>query len=127
MIHSTTADRLDERLRVRRKRFLAWLTKNPEVWTEFVSLSLEAIDKGRKHYSAWLIAAVIRHRHDIKSSDGEFKISNERIGWLARLFHHKYPEHKGFYETRPMKEERLLTEMRSRSNVVPLYLTPREG
>tara|TARA_B110001454_G_C12641113_1_gene401226 strand:- start:492 stop:875 length:384 start_codon:yes stop_codon:yes gene_type:complete len=127
MIHSTTADRLRERLGTRRKRFLKWLSKNPDVWIEFVSLSLEAIGSGRKHYSAWLIAAVIRHQHDIKSSDGEFKISNERIGWLARLFHHKYPQHKGFYETRPMKEERLLTEMRSRSNVVPLYLTPREG
>ena len=82
-----------------------------------------AIGNGRKHYSAWLIAARIRCDREIQSSDGEYKIGNERIGWLARYFHHKYPEHKGFYETRPMKEERLLTELGSRSNVIPINVS----
>lgn len=120
---STTADRLRERLAARRKRFLVWLSKNPDVWVEFANLSLMAIGNGRKHYSAWLIAARIRCDREIQSSDGEYKIGNERIGWLARYFHHKYPEHKGFYETRPMKEERLLTELGSRSNVIPINVS----
>jgi hypothetical protein len=118
---NTTADMLRERLTTRRKRFLKWLSKNPDVWIEFANLSLMAIGNGRKHYSAWLIAARIRCDREIQSSDGEYKIGNERIGWLARYFHHKYPEHKGFYKTRPMKEERLLTELRCESNVIPLY------
>jgi len=127
-MNNPTVNSLEGVLALRRKRFLAWLKKNPDVWTEFVSMSFEAIGNGRKHYSAWLIAAVIRHRHDIKASDGEFKISNERIGWLARFFHHKYPEYKDFYATRLMKEERLLTELKSRSNVVHLSLRgDREG
>ena len=57
---NTTADRLRERLTARRKRFLAWLSKNPDVWTELANLSLMAISNGRNHYSAWLIAARIR-------------------------------------------------------------------
>lgn len=118
---NTTADRLRERLNARRKKFLVWLSRNPDVWVEFANLSLMAIGNGRKHYSAWLIAARIRCDREIQSSDGEYKIGNERIGWLARYFHHKYPEHKGFYKTRPMKEERLLTELRCESNVIPLY------
>ena len=118
---NTTADMLRERLTTRRKRFLKWLSENPDVWIEFANLSLMAIGNGRKHYSAWLIAARIRCGREIQSSEGEYKIGNERIGWLARYFHHKYPEHKGFYKTRPMKEERLLTELRCESNVIPLY------
>lgn len=118
---NTTADRLRERLNARRKKFLVWLSMNPDVWVEFANLSLMAIGNGRKHYSAWLIAARIRCDREIQSSDGEYKIGNERIGWLARYFHHKYPDHKGFYKTRPMKEERMLTELGSRSNVIPLH------
>ena len=118
---NTTADRLRERLNARRKKFLVWLSMNPDVWVEFANLSLMAIGNGRKHYSAWLIAARIRCDREIQSSDGEYKIGNERIGWLARYFHHKYPDHKGFYKTRPMKEERMLTELGSRSNVIPIH------
>jgi len=118
---NTTADRLRERLNARRKKFLVWLSRNPDVWIEFANLSLMAIGNGRKHYSAWLIAARIRCDREIQSSDGEYKIGNERIGWLARYFHHKYPDHKGFYKTRPMKEERMLTELGSRSNVIPIH------
>ena len=118
---NTTADRLRERLNARRKKFLVWLSRNPDVWVEFANLSLMAIGNGRKHYSAWLIAARIRCDREIQSSDGEYKIGNERIGWLARYFHHKYPDHKGFYKTRRMKEERMLTELGSRSNVIPIH------
>ena len=118
---NTTADRLRERLNARRKKFLVLLSMNPDVWVEFANLSLMAIGNGRKHYSAWLIAARIRCDREIQSSDGEYKIGNERIGWLARYFHHKYPDHKGFYKTRPMKEERMLTELGSRSNVIPIH------
>ena len=118
---NTTADRLRERLNARRKKFLVLLSMNPDVWVEFANLSLMAIGNGRKHYSAWLIAARIRCDREIQSGDGEYKIGNERIGWLARYFHHKYPDHKGFYKTRPMKEERMLTELGSRSNVIPIH------
>ena len=130
---NVTVDRLEVALAARRKNFLTWLRQNPDVWKGFVELSFKAIRAGRKHYSAWLVAAVIRYNHDIKSEDGEFdandvithnrqfKISNERIGWLARFFHHKYPQYSGFYATRPLKEEKMLTELKGRSNVIPLY------
>tara|TARA_Y100000114_G_C11762444_1_gene330651 strand:- start:5318 stop:5695 length:378 start_codon:yes stop_codon:yes gene_type:complete len=118
----TTVDILKDQLNKRRKNFLVWLKKNPEVWTEFVNLSFQAINAGRKQYSAWLIVAHIRVSREIKSSDGTFKISNERTGWLARLFHHQYPEYQNFYKTRPMKEERLIEEYLSKpNNVIQLY------
>ena len=123
MIHDvSTIDLLQDKLDARRKRFLIWLKKNPEVWTEFVKLSLMAIDNGRSHYSAWLISAHIRCDREIKASDGDYKISNERIVWLARYFHHKYPQHRGFYKTRPMKEEKQIEELKSKPhNVVQFY------
>ena len=117
-----TIDMLQEKLDMRRKRFLKWLSENPDVWTEFCHLSLMAIQNGRKHYSAWLISARIRCDREIKSSDGDYKISNERIGWLARYFHHKYPQYKGFYETRPLKEEKQIQELLAKpDNVVQLH------
>jgi hypothetical protein len=122
-----TVDMLRARLDARRTRFLKWLSENPDVWLEFVNLSFTAINNGRKHYSAWLIVARIRCEREIRSSDGDYKISNERTGWLARYFHYKYPQYNGFYKTRPMKEERLLTELRSRSNVVPLHMNSSKG
>jgi len=118
---TVTVDKLEARLAARRKNFLDWLKQNPDVWKSFVELSFKAISAGRKHYSAWLVSAVIRYNQDIKSQDGEFKISNERIGWLARFFHYKYPQYKGFYATRPLKEEKMLTELKSHSNVIPLH------
>ncbi len=120
--HISTVDLLQSRLDARRKRFLKWLSENPDVWIEFVNLSLMAIRSGRKQYSAWLIAARIRCDREIMSSDGDYKISNERIGWLARYFHHKHPEHKGFYKTRPLKEEKQIEELKARPyNVVQLH------
>ena len=118
---TVTVDKLEAALAARRKNFLDWLKQNPDVWKGFVELSFKAIKAGRQHYSAWLVAAVIRYNQDLKSEDGEFKISNERIGWLARFFHYKYPQYKGFYATRPLKEEKMLTELKSHSNVIPLY------
>jgi hypothetical protein len=118
---TVTVDKLEARLAARRKNFLDWLKQNPDVWKGFVELSFKAIKAGRQHYSAWLVAAVIRYNQDIKSQDGEFKISNERIGWLARFFHYKYPHYKGFYATRPLKEEKMLTELKSHSNVILLH------
>ena len=120
--YTSTVDMLQSRLDARRKRFLKWLSKNPDVWIEFVNLSLMAIRSGRKHYSAWLIAARIRCDREIMSSDGDYKISNERIGWLARYFHHKYPDYKGFYKTRPLKEEKQIEELLAKpNNVVQLH------
>ena len=118
---TVTVDKLEARLAARRKNFLDWLKQNPDVWKGFVELSFKAIKAGRQHYSAWLVAAVIRYNQDLKSQDGEFKISNERIGWLARFFHYKYPQYKGCYATRPLKEEKMLTELKSHSNVIPLH------
>ena len=69
--YKSTVDMLQSRLDARRKRFLKWLSKNPDVWIEFVNLSLMAIRSGRKHYSAWLIAARIRCDREIMSSDGD--------------------------------------------------------
>lgn len=104
MFEDIKVDKIKNGLDLRKENFLLWIKKNPQVWEEFVKLSLEAIKSGRKQYSAWLVAAVIRYRHDIKSSDGEFKISNDRIAWLARFFMEKYPQYKNFYTTRPLKE-----------------------
>ena len=36
--YKSTVDMLQSRLDARRKRFLKWLSENPDVWIEFVNL-----------------------------------------------------------------------------------------
>jgi hypothetical protein len=89
----------------KKQRWWAWHRANPSVYEYFERFTFEAIDRGHKKLSAWLIVNRIRWETTVVTSGGDFKISNDFIAYYARLFMHNHPEHRGFFRTRPMKEE----------------------
>mgnify|MGYP000382475859 CR=1 FL=1 len=53
----------------------------------------------------------IRWDREIETQGGDFKISNDYISFYARLFHARHPQHKGFFRTKPFKEEKLIEKL----------------
>lgn len=80
-----------------RDDFHIYIKENPHVYEAFENGALQVIRKGFNHYSARTIAEVIRHRSNIREINGEFKISNNRIPCLARLFALRYPQYKDLF------------------------------
>ena len=104
-------EQLKDDLQERKEAWWEWHKQNPEVWEKFEQYTLEAIATGRKHYSHWAIVNRIRWHSEIETNGGEFKISNDYIGFYARLFHARYPEHNEFFRLKQLKEEKLIDEL----------------
>jgi len=79
--------------------------ENPEVWSEFRRIAFSLIDKGRKNYGAKAIFEIIRYHRTIYTNDIDFKLNNNLTAYYARKFVNLYPEYKGFFETRKIKDE----------------------
>ena len=107
---------LEGDLQERKEAWWEWHKENPQVWNNFEKYTLEAIATGRKHYSHWAIINRKRWNSEIETNGGEFKISNEYIGFYARLFHARYPEHKDFFRLKQLKEEKLIDELKVQVN-----------
>jgi len=82
-----------------------WHKANPEVWNLFERFSLEAISRGRKKLSGWLIVNRIRWETAVVTTGSDFKISNDHIAFYTRLFRCKYPQHKNLFTIKKMKGE----------------------
>lgn len=80
-----------------RADFTAWLDVNFHVWLAFEEASNKVWDAGWQHYSARTIMEVIRHRSNIREIHGKYKISNNRIPCLARLYALAYPARKDLF------------------------------
>lgn len=89
-----------------RQRWLDWHAANPHVYELFKQFAFEAIGKGHKRLSAWLIVNRVRWETSVETSGDDFKLSNDFIAYYARLFMDDFPEHLGFFRTKPLKEER---------------------
>lgn len=83
--------------------FISWIEDNFGIYREFEKQALE-IAKHRDHYSARTIAEFIRHEttlREIRSGvDMGFKINNNSIPEMSRLFSLLNPEHKDLFEVR---------------------------
>ena len=88
-----------------KRQWWEWHKKNPKVFELFCTYTYELINAGHTHYSAKGIWERIRwHTHgDTKGDD--FKLQNNHTAYYARYFMHLYPEHKGFFRTREVKED----------------------
>ena len=87
-----------------KQKFDEWNKENPEVYALFKRFSFEAISKGHKRLSAWMIANRIRWETSIETfSVDEYKISNDYIALYARMFMRDHPEYDGFFKTKEMK------------------------
>ena len=83
----------------------AFHQRYPRVSILFVRFAKEIIDRGYKNYSVNAIFERIRWETDTPDIDGKstFKLSNNHRAWYARKFMETYPEHAGFFRTRPRK------------------------
>lgn len=79
-----------------------WHKQNPQVWEYFERFALEAVNKGRKKISHWLIINRIRWEISIMTTGGEFKISNDHIAFYARLWKATYPQYAELFTTKRM-------------------------
>jgi hypothetical protein len=86
----------------RKKEWWKWHCENPEVWQYFERFSLEAIHKGRKKISHWLIINRIRWEVNIVTTGDDFKISNDYIAFYARLWIARYPQYSDLFTIKKM-------------------------
>lgn len=86
----------------KKKLWWDWHKANPHVWMLFERFAFEAVNKGRKRISHWLIINRIRWETNIITTGEDFKISNDHIAFYARLWKVKHPEHKELFSTKRM-------------------------
>ena len=84
-------------------RFNNFNRDNPEVYELFKRFTFQAINKGHTRLSAWMIANRIRWETQIETVNDDYKISNDYIALYSRKFMKDYPQHDGFFRTKPMK------------------------
>lgn len=82
-----------------------WHNDNPEVWKYFEKFALEAVNKGKKKISHWLIINRIRWEVSIVTTGKDFKISNNHIAFYARLWNERYPQYSKLFNLKKMKGE----------------------
>ena len=109
----------ENKLKKRKEKWWAWHKANPKVWEKFEEYTFQAIQSGRKKYSQWAIINRIRWNEEIETKGGDFKISNDYICFYARLFHARYPQYKGFFSIKPLKEEKAIAEIEKAGYNIP--------
>jgi hypothetical protein len=82
-----------------------WHNANPAVWDYFEKFSLDAVRRGTKKISHWLIINRIRWEVYIVTTGKDFKISNDFIAFYARLWKLRYPQHRELFNTKRMLGE----------------------
>lgn len=93
-----------------KRKWWQWHKENPHVYDLFKRFTMQAINRGHRNLSAWLIVNRIRWETSIETKGDDFKISNDFIAYYARLFMHDFPEYKGFFRTKTLKSERFGNE-----------------
>jgi hypothetical protein len=87
--------------------FLEWLPENHHIWMAFEAEALKVLRKGFKHYSARVIVEVLRHHSALaEKPDTGWKINNNIIPYLGRLFALINPAHANFFEYRVVRMAR---------------------
>ena len=82
-----------------------WHKQNPHVYEMFEHFTMEAIGRGHKRLSAWLIINRIRWETMVVTSGTDFKISNDYIAYYSRLFMYNHPEYEGFFKTKELRRD----------------------
>jgi len=77
-----------------------WLEDNVHIWKAFEREALEIHNRGQQHYSARTIVEFLRHHSAIRERGGMWKINNDSVPYLARLFVLLYPEANRLFEFR---------------------------
>ncbi|MEO6147336.1 MAG: hypothetical protein ABIT70_09860 [Sulfuriferula sp.] len=80
--------------------FLDWMADNGHVYDAFSEAADKVWAAGWRHYSARTIMEVIRHRSNVREIHGEYKINNNQIPDMARLYTLLNPERAGLFTLR---------------------------
>ncbi len=81
--------------------FEAFHAENPDVYQLFERFTFEAIQAGRKRFSARTVLHRIRWYTSVETRDPQgFKINDHWSPFYARMFHERYPAYAGFFELR---------------------------
>lgn len=80
--------------------FFEWLKKHETVWIEFERFALQAARSGRS-IGAKAVAERLRWEIMIEQVGGDdYKINNNWVAYLVRLFQLEHPEHENYFEVR---------------------------
>ena len=90
---------------LRQALFDKWHADNPDIWVYFQRFSFEAVARGHKKISHWLIINRIRWEVFIVTTGKDFKISNDFIAFYARLWRKTHAEHKSLFNIKRMNGE----------------------
>lgn len=85
------------------REWIKWHTANPQFFNLFERFTDEAISRGHKNLSGWLIANRVRWETSIVTKGNAYKISNNFIALFSRLYMVRYPQYVGFFRTKRMK------------------------
>lgn len=88
-----------------REGFEKFHKENPHVYEAFKHQAFRAIQKGRTKISAKLIINWIRWHEFIETNDLSFKINDAYQAYYARLFVTEFPQHRGIFEFRQLRNE----------------------
>jgi hypothetical protein len=89
------------------QKFLKYAQANPHVWELFSKFAWEVIRTGRKNFGAKAIWERMRWYAAFETEDTEtiWKLSNNHHAYYARLFMNTFPGYRGFFRTRPVRQE----------------------
>lgn len=79
--------------------FKAWLESNYHVYEKFERHALH-IARFRKHYSARTIIEHMRFEEDTQDNDPKFKLNNNSVPDMSRLFILANPKYRDLFEVR---------------------------
>ena len=86
-----------------RPEFYFWLQENFHIWKAFEVQALAAWNRGRRHYSARTICEYLRHETALREAGEVWKLNNNEVPCLARLFVLLNPD-KPLFEFRGERE-----------------------
>lgn len=82
------------------RAFARWHQDNPMIWKYFERFAFEAVHRGRRKISHWLIVNRIRWEVSIVTTGADFKISNDMIAFYARLWRAKHSQHRDLFNVK---------------------------
>lgn len=83
--------------------FKDYIAENPHVYEAFEREALRVIARGYRHYSARTIMEVLRHESALTENASVWKINNNQVPYLARLFALCQPAHASLFDFREAK------------------------
>jgi hypothetical protein len=97
-----------------REEVQAFHDEHPRVWELFKQFTMNRVQLGFTHYSAYAIFERIRWETDqANTPENQFKLNNNYRPFYARKFMATYPEYEGFFRVRKQtSKDKAATGMR---------------